>query len=319
MPRYVRNSAILAKIEATYGVDAAPTGAANAMLVSNVNINPLNASNVDRDLVRTYLGGSEQLVGTSYVELSFDVEIQASGTAGTAPAWGALMRACAFAETITAGVSVEYDPITSAQESVTLYYFDDGLVHKLLGAKGSVSFNMGVGERPVMSFKFFGLDGGVAALANPALTLTGWKTPSVITDTNTADLLLGCAYAAGALTGGTAYTSKGLQLDIANDVKHVPLVGGEAIDITNRAGSGSFELDLTAAQEVTFMADVKANVSQSVGMVHGTAAGYKILAYAPAVQLINPKKADAEGRRLIGFDLRLLPSVGNDELKIVAL
>ena len=58
--RYHRNTAILAKIEATYGTDATPTEAANALLVSNVSINPLNAQNVSRDLIRPFLGGSEQ-------------------------------------------------------------------------------------------------------------------------------------------------------------------------------------------------------------------------------------------------------------------
>ena len=43
MSRLIRNTAILAKIETAYGVDAAPTGAANALLVSNLSINPLNA------------------------------------------------------------------------------------------------------------------------------------------------------------------------------------------------------------------------------------------------------------------------------------
>ena len=97
MPRYARNALILAKVETTAGVDAAPTGAANALLVANLTINPLKANNVSRDLVRPFFGGSEQLVGTATVEVSFDVELAASGTAGTAPAWGPLLLGCAFA------------------------------------------------------------------------------------------------------------------------------------------------------------------------------------------------------------------------------
>jgi hypothetical protein len=34
------------------------------------------------------------------------------------------------------------------------------------------------------------------------------------------------------------------------------------------------------------------------------------------VQLINPTKADANGRRLIGFDTRSVPVAGNDDLII---
>lgn len=80
----------------------------NALLVANLTINPLKANNVSRDLVRPFFGGSEQLVGTATVEVSFDVELAASGTAGTTPAWGPLLLGCAFAEAVTAGSRVDY-------------------------------------------------------------------------------------------------------------------------------------------------------------------------------------------------------------------
>lgn len=320
MARYIRNTAILAKIETTYGTDPTPTGAANALLVSNVGITPLVAKNVDRDLLRPYFGASEQLVGIAHVEFTCDVEIQGAGAAGTAPAWGPLLRACAFAETISAGTRVEYDPVSQSIESLTAYYYDDGILHKLFGARGDFSVKLNAEGRPVFSFKFQGLDGAVSAAALPALTLTGWKTPSVVTDSNTADLLWGCTYATGALSGGTAYPSRGIELTVGNQVDFTELLGGESIDITDRSTTGKASLDLTAAQEVTLMTDVKANTLTSMGIVHGLTAGYKVLFYAPAVQRINPKKEALGKRRLIGVDLRLTPtSAGNNELKIVAL
>jgi hypothetical protein len=45
-----------------------------------LSINPLNAQNVERGNIRPYLGGDEQLVGTRYVEMGFDVELVGSGT-----------------------------------------------------------------------------------------------------------------------------------------------------------------------------------------------------------------------------------------------
>ena len=39
--------------------------------------------------------------------------------------------------------------------------------------------------------------------------------------------------------------------------------------------------------------------------------------FAPAVQLINPTKADVNGRRLIGFDAQFVPSTGSDGRRIV--
>ncbi|MEW6314635.1 MAG: phage tail tube protein [Pseudomonadota bacterium] len=320
MPRYIRNTVILAKIETAYGVDSTPTGAANAMLVSNVSINPLNASNISRDLIRGYLGGSEQIPGVAYIETSFDVEFQNGGTAGTAAAWGQLLRACGFAEVLlTTPSRVEYTPISASFESATIYYHDDGVLHKLLGCRGDVTIKASVGERPVFSFKFLGLDGGISATANATPTLTGFKTPLIVTDGNTGDITLGCTYSAGALSGGTVYASRGIEIAMGNKVAHTPLLGGETIDLTDRDATGKVELDLTAANEVSFMATVKAATTQGLGIVHGTTAGYKMLMHAPAAQLINPKKSDVNGRRLIGYDVRLTPSSGNDELRIVAL
>lgn len=317
MPRYIRNSAVLAKVETTYGTDAVPTGAANALLISNVTINPLNANNVDRDLIRPYFGGSEQLVGSAYVELSFDVELAGSGTAGTAPAWGPLLKASAFAETVTAGQRVEYLPKTDTLDSASIYYYDSGVVHKLLGARGDVSIKAGVGDRPTLSFRFLGLDGGITADVVPGLTLTAWKTPAIVTDQNTNDLVLGGTYAAGAVTGGTAYPSRGIEVAAGNSVAHTPLVGGESIDLTARSVTGSVTLELSAAQEVTLMGEVKSNALRTVSMQHGQTAGYKVLVHGAAVQFINPKKSDVNGRRMIGFDCRFVPVSGNDELRIV--
>lgn len=318
MSRLSRKTAILAKIETTYGNDAVPTGLANAILISNQSINPLTANNVNRALVREYLGGAEQLVGTAFVDVTFDIELQSSGAAGTAPAWGPLLRACGFAEVVTAASRVEYNPVSASFESATLYYFDDGALHSLLGARGSFKLGMGVGNRPTITFHFVGLDGGITSVANPAQTLTAWKTPTVITDQNTGDLLLGCSYAAAALTGGTAYPSKGIDIDSGNAVTHMPLLGGQSIELTDRNITGKISLDLTVAQEITLMSGLKANTLQSVGLTHGTVAGSKIIVYSPAVQLINPRKEDQNGRRLIGFDTRHVPSAGNDELRIVA-
>lgn len=321
MARFIRNAAILAKIETTYGTDATPAGATDALLISNMSIEQLNAQNVSRDLVRPYFGSSEQLAGTANVAVSFDVELTGSGTAGTAPAWGKLLQACGMTETISAGVSVAYDPNTdgTTTKSLTIYYHLDGVLHKLLGARGTVSGNMGVGNRPVMSFKFTGIDGGVTATSNPSVTLTAWKSPLVISDPNTGDLTLGCTYSAGALSGGQAYPSLGLEWDLGNNVAHIPLLGGESVDVTQRAAKGMVSLDLTAAQHVTQMANVKANTLTGLGIVHGTTAGYKVLFFAPKTQFANPTYEDKDGRALVKFDCIFTPNSGNDEVKIVAI
>lgn len=321
MPRYIRNTAILAKVEATPGVDAAPTGAADALLVSDLSITPLDAQGVDRALVRPYFGASEQLVATASVRCGFTVELAGSGTASTAPRWGALLLGCGMSEStgLTAPNRVEYLPATTGLKTLTIYWHDDGVLHKLLGAMGSCKLSAKAGDRPTLAFEFTGIDGGISAVANPAVTLTAWKTPPTMTRANVVDIKLSCTYATGALSGGTQYASTGLELDWGNEVNYVPLLSSERVDLTARAMSGHAEFDLAAAAEVSLMASVKANTTQGLGIDIGTVAGNRIMLHAPAVQLINPSKQEINGSRLIGYDLRLVPSSGNDELRIVCL
>lgn len=322
MPRYTKNTLITGKIETTYGVDSVPTGAANALLISDQSITPLDAQNIDRDLVRGSFGASEQLVGPASVKLSFSVELAGSGTAGTAPAWGALLQACACSEGVLATPArVEYMPASTGLKSITLYYFDDGVLHKLLGAMGDCTLSAKVGERPMLKFEFTGLDGGQVALTDTG-TFTAWKKPVAVTKANVVDIALGGTYAAGVITGSTANASTGLELKFGNAVAYTPMLSSETVDITDRDSAGSVEYDLAAAQEVAMMADVKNNVSRSLAMTIGLTTGNKILVFAPNVQHVNPKKVEKNGKRLVGFDLRFVPTTtgsGNDEWRIVSL
>jgi hypothetical protein len=311
----------LLKQEVTYALDPTPTGVANALVVSNLSINPFNASNVDRDIIRPYLGGSEQLVGSRYVQMGFDIELTGAGTVAVAPAWGPALMACGFAETVTATFRVDYTPISTAFTSVTIYWYDDGLLHKSTGCRGNVVFKLGIGNRPVMSFSFTGLYTTPSAASNPALTLTAWKVPQVIVDANTGDLTWGGAHATGAsapaITGGTVQASQGIEIDMGNKVDFNALLGGETVDLTQRNVTAKCTLDLTAADEATYYAAVEAATLSALGIQHGTVANQKMLMWMPNVQRINPTKADANGKRLVAFDLRLIPVSGNDELRVV--
>ncbi len=321
--RLIRNTAILAKLEATYGTDSVPTGGANAILVTNLRLNPINANNVDRDIIRPYLGGSEQLVGTRYIDFSFDVEYVGSGTVATAPAWAPLVQACGCGQVLTATVRADYVPISDlsvTNTSITVYWYDDGVLHKATGVRGNVKPMMKVGERPMLSFEFQGLYSTATAAALPSTTLTGWKTPQVVADQFTGDLIFGGTHAtatAPLLVGGTSFVSQGIELDYGNTVSFVPLLGQETVEITQRNVTGKVTLDLSAAQMVAQMAAVEGNTLTTIGVSHGTVANNKALIWLPSAQLINPQLTDLNGKRLVSFDIRAVPVSGNDEVRLV--
>jgi hypothetical protein len=319
MPRRTRLTAILAKIETITGTDASPAGSTDALLVSNPTFGH-TYQNQARNNIKAWLGNDQEIVGNRFVTIGFEVEISGSGAAGTAPAWGKLLRACAMAETVTAATRVEYNPISAAFESLTIYYHRDGVLHKALGCMGNADFRLEEGAIPKIVFSFTGIDGGPTATANPSQTLTDWKTPLVVNTANSASVKLGATYSAGALSGGTDFCSRGLMLNLGNEVQYSSMLGPcTGVDIPNRASTGSLQLDLDAAAEVAAYSAISANTLTSVGLVHGTAAGAKVLVFAPSVQRINPTQQDFNGRIQIGMDLRVLPVAGNDELRIVAL
>ena len=318
--RYIRNTVVLIKPEVTAGTDSVPTGAANAMLVSVMEITPLDAKNIDRNNIKGHFGANSQLIGPASVKCGITVELSGSGTASIAPMWGNPLLACAMAEgVLTVPDRVEYTPVSDTLKTVTIYYYDSGVLHKLLGAMGGVSLSAKEGEIPTLKFDFIGVDGVATAVANATPTLTAWKPPVPMTKANVVDITLGATYALGAFAGGTAYPSKGLQLSWGNAVNFTSNLTQEKVDITERVVTGSIELELTAAQEVSFLTSVKANTLQSLAFTIGLTTGYKILVHAPSMQLTNPKKVDINGTRYIGYDLRCMPVSGNDEIRLACV
>src|SRR3954452_10140646 len=101
MSKLTRKTLILAVIETVIGTDAVPTAALNAILQRNCTYTPTGEF-ASRDVMRPYLGNSEQLPTAIHGQIDFEHELAGSGAAGTSPAWGVLMQACGFAETITA-------------------------------------------------------------------------------------------------------------------------------------------------------------------------------------------------------------------------
>lgn len=113
-----RKRLIQAKIEATYGTDSSPAGS-DAILVRNLEITPIESDTVSRDLIRPYLGNSDQILANTRVSITFEAELAGSGTAGTASKIDSLLRACGMAATTT-GSAITGSAQAGAAGSITL-------------------------------------------------------------------------------------------------------------------------------------------------------------------------------------------------------
>ncbi|NUB19798.1 hypothetical protein GBZ26_11305 [Azospirillum formosense] len=96
-----RNQALLAKIETTEGTDANPVAGTDAVFVENLQ-HSFNPNIIQTNEHTGSLDSRGPIAGGMTVQVTFDVLLKGSGAPGTAPEWGKLLRACGWAETITA-------------------------------------------------------------------------------------------------------------------------------------------------------------------------------------------------------------------------
>ena len=144
MALLTRKRLILAETESTYGTDPSPDGA-DAILVRDLNITPQQSDVVSRDLVRPYLGASEQLLSNTRVECTFSVELAGSGTAGTAPRFGKVLKACALAES-TVSPAVTGTATAGASNSITLAVGASAVNNFYNGQVLRITAGLGVGS-----------------------------------------------------------------------------------------------------------------------------------------------------------------------------
>jgi hypothetical protein len=305
MPLIMRKAVLLAKKEVTYGVDPTPVGA-NAILVRNMTLTPLESDFVSRDLIRPFFGSSEQMLVGSRVKLECEVEIAGSGVAGTPPKWAPLIEACAFTETDTVSDDT-YKPNSTAAASVTLYYNLDGVLHEINGARGDVSFELTAKQIPVMKFSFTGLYVGVIDAAAATPDYSGFMQPKPVDTTWTPT---------GTLHGVTPIIS-GLSIAMNNQVVHRKLIGAESVIIVDRKPTGqiTFEASLVATKDWWTIARNATLAAMQV--IHGTTAGNIVQIDAPKVQIGSPTYQDQDGVAMLQCDLTFTPNTGNDEISIV--
>lgn len=310
MSMLTRKVAILAAIESTYNDDALPD-AANAILTAGEpTVTPMDMQTVDREILRSFFGNSEKMPTGIFSRVEFKVEVAGSGTAGTAPAWGALLRACAFAETVTVGTKVDYAPVTDSLESASIYINRDGVLHKLTGARGSVKIDLGVDALPYFNFSFLGLFNQVADAAMPAANFLAWKKPLVVNRTNTPTFTL----------HGYAAKAKSLQIDMAGDLTHKAFLNDtESILMTGRKPAGSIVMEATKVADKDWWTAVSDVAAGALNVIHGLTAGNKVQIAAPNVQIHSPSYSEEKGILMLNANLVLSPNTGNDEILITAL
>lgn len=307
MARKYRKLACLVKPETVYGTDAVPTGAADAMQIANVTVTPIAGTEESRDLLLPWLGHQGVILTGNYVQLEFDVEIAGAGAAGDVPGYGPLLRACGLSETVSAGVSVAYQPVSTGEESVSVYFNHDGVRHVALGARGNCQLRFEPRRIPRYRFTLMGLFGTVADQALPTADLAAFQTPVEANKANTTMTLHGIA--------STVAAAESLTIDMGVRIEPRFLIGAEKMELTDRQATGTAVVEATTLAVKDWFATALAATKGTLQLVHGTAAGNIVQIDAPKVQIGRP--AQGETQRIVNYSLPLMLTHDNGDDEFV--
>ncbi|RXF75081.1 phage tail tube protein [Hansschlegelia zhihuaiae] len=306
MPRYFRKLATLLKGETTYGVDSAPI-AANALLMTNVSIEPFQGEEEARELYLPWLGHQGVLLVGNFAKVSGSIELAGSGAAGDAPAFGPALRACGLAEVISAGVKVDYLPVSSGYESASIYWNMDGVNHILLGARGNVQLATYTPKRiPRLQFEFWGLMGAIADVALPEVDHAGFQDPLPVSKDNSPVFSI----------HGTPCVAESFAFNLGNQVEPRLLIGRDTMEIVNRSATGTAVVEAVSVASKNWIGISKSHAKGAIAVQHGTVAGNICEISAPAVQIGRPTVGQTQGITNNSLPLMFTPDEGDDELTL---
>ena len=306
--KLMRNVVLAIKEETTYGTDSTPTTAANSILARVSDAQPVEAEFAERNNIKPYLGSSGKVAVSYMSRITVEVELAGASAAGTVPGWGALLKACGMGETVVASTSVTYKPVSSSFKSVSIYYFLDGLRHKMLGCMGNASLNLNARGIPTITIQFTGLYSATTDTSLPTDSdYSAFLAPLAVNKVNTA---------AFTLHGVASTPFDQFSIDLGNSVVYRNMPNLEEVMITDRKASGSITIPQTSVATKAWHTAVKNGTLDSFSMTHGATAGNVFTISAPKVQLAGVQEVEKDGVAMYQFALDLQPNAGNDELSI---
>lgn len=310
MTGLVHRELIFVGVQASQGAPVA-LGSCESVLVGGLGWSHEGARMNERDRVRRSKGRLPQVFGGTLVQITGNIELKGSGSAGTPPEFGAILRACGLLETIVASTSVTYTPVSDAQEFLTVYYFDDNGVQRVItDAKGNISFNAEVGAIGTGEFTITGHESGSPSDETiPAESYDDTTPPPFI--------------AAGFTVGGYADAVIGsLTLDPANEIVTPPDAnsadGYGTVRIARRDVQGSFNPEATSVATQTWVADWKSGVSKALDTgVIGATAGNQWQITCPAIKYREVGAGDRESVRIYEIAFGAAEDAGDDEFSLI--
>lgn len=192
-------------------------------------------------------------------------------------------------------VNVLYLPASSSISSATIWIYNDGLLYKFVGSRGTVSLALTSGGPAKASFRFMGMFGSKTDTALPTVTYDTTRPP---------------IWKGGAFTiNSVAAAGQSLTADVGGQLAQPDnpnaTEGFDPAVITARQPRGSINPKETLVATRDAMADFRAQTKRPIHARFGTAAGNRIAVTIPSALYLNQTPGDRNGYRVVDIPFHM--------------
>ncbi len=259
-----RRTVILVKRETTYGTDPAMAPSTDGVLVYSVDVD-FKGEKLERPVLRDSLSPMPHVIGMKECTLKFKAELKGAGTTTSVGAWELddLLSGVGFDTGVYTGTSTVYtlQSQESLMQSLSFIVNIDGNMHKILGSRGNVKFNLEAGKYGECDFEFQGL-------YNPIGTGTLYDLSGI--SNVKPPIVYNSAFVIGAFSPVTGKAEIDLGNTIAKRDSLNATYGVAGFRITDRGGSMSFDADAVAESSNPFWANWEASNVQAMSVQIGS-------------------------------------------------
>ncbi|HEX8224470.1 MAG TPA: phage tail tube protein [Allosphingosinicella sp.] len=305
---------ILFKKETTYGTDAAPTTAANAVVTRNFSAEPIVVDQLERKLDTPSRGRRKSSPTNRRTAFGYELEMAGSGAAGTAAPWMEHLECCGMAAPVlTAATKAEqkFAAAGAALSAGTCHHWMGGQRARGLGSRGTFGVDFTAGAVPFAKVDMQAIlppspaIDGTAPVGNP--DFTRWLEPLEVNTANT-DFLL----------DGFAAVLKQFTLDANAEVKPRNLVGANYIQRGDHAMTGRVICEAPALASKNYFTTLDVGTEIATQLVHGTVAGNIIQVDTSYLQILKITRTEEDDVMMLDISVGLNIRNGQDDLLLTA-
>jgi hypothetical protein len=259
-----RRTAILAKRETTIGTDPAMAPSTDGILVFDLELD-VKGDKLERNVLRDTLSPLPHVIGMKECSLTFKAELKGMGTTTSIGTFELddLLSGCGFNTGVYTGTTTVYSLISNETNlaSVAFIVNMDGNMHKVLGSRGTVKFNLEAGKYGVCEFEFKGL-------FNPIGTGTAYVLSGI------SNVKPPIVYNSSFQIGGFSPVCSKAEIDLGNDVVRRDSLnatyGVHSFRITGRTPMLNFDADAVAESSNPFWGDWEGGIVDTFGIQVGS-------------------------------------------------